>query len=98
MRTLGTSYTRTLHTEGEQHVVDSGPYRLIRHPGYTGSLLTWTGFTLTSRSMPVIALVAGLLGRAYHRRIVAEEKLLQRDLPGYTAYSHRTKKLIPLLW
>jgi protein-S-isoprenylcysteine O-methyltransferase Ste14 len=46
----------------------------------------------------VIALVAGLLGRAYRRRIVAEERLLQRDLPGYTAYSHRTKKLIPLLW
>jgi protein-S-isoprenylcysteine O-methyltransferase Ste14 len=98
MRTLGTSYTRTLRTEGEQHVIDSGPYRLIRHPGYTGSLLTWTGFALTSRSMPVIALVAGLLGRAYHRRIVAEEKLLQRDLPDYIAYSHRTKKLIPLLW
>ncbi len=98
MRTLGTSYTRTLRTENEQHVTDNGPYRLIRHPGYTGSLLTWTGFALTSRSVPVIALVAGLLGRAYHRRITAEEKLLQRDLPGYTAYSHHTKKLIPFVW
>ena len=98
MRTLGTSYTRTLRTDEEQRVVDTGPYRLVRHPGYTGSLPTWTGFALASRSWPVIALVTGLLGRAYHRRIAAEEKLLQRDLPGYTAYSHRTRKLIPFLW
>jgi protein-S-isoprenylcysteine O-methyltransferase Ste14 len=98
MRTLGTSYTRTLRTDEEQRVVDTGPYRLVRHPGYTGSLLTWTGFALASRSWPVIALVTGLLGRAYQRRVAAEEKLLQRDLPGYTAYSHHTKKLIPFLW
>jgi protein-S-isoprenylcysteine O-methyltransferase Ste14 len=70
----------------------------VRYPGYTGSLLIWTGFALTSRSVPVLALVAGLLGRAYQRRIDAEEQLLNRDLPGYAAYQERTKKLIPHLW
>lgn len=98
MRTLGTSYTRTLRTESEQRVVDTGPYRLVRHPGYTGSLLTWIGFALTSRSMPVIAVVAALLGRAYYQRIAAEETLLKRDLPDYTAYSTRTKRLVPFVW
>ncbi len=98
MRTLGASYTRTLRTQSEQRVVDTGPYRLVRHPGYAGSLLTWTGFALTSRSMPVVAVVGALLGRAYHQRIGAEEKLLQRDLPGYTAYSTRTKRLAPFVW
>ena len=98
MRTLGTSYTRTLRTESQQRVVDTGPYRLVRHPGYMGSLLTWIGFALTSRSMPVIAVVAALLGRAYYQRIAAEEKLLQRDLPDYTAYSTRTKRLVPFVW
>ena len=98
MRTLGASYTRVLRAEREQHVVDAGPYRLVRHPGYTGSLPTWTGFAMASRSAPVVALVAALLGRAYHRRIAAEEKLLRRHLPGYAAYSQHTKRLIPFIW
>jgi protein-S-isoprenylcysteine O-methyltransferase Ste14 len=98
MRTLGGSYTRTLRTGEEQAVVTAGPYRLVRHPGYTGSLLTWTGFALTSRSVPVLALVGGLLGRAYQRRIAAEEQLLSRELPGYAAYQERTKKLVPFIW
>jgi protein-S-isoprenylcysteine O-methyltransferase Ste14 len=94
----GGHYSRTLRSAAEQEVVDAGPYRLVRHPGYAGSLLTWTGFALTSRSLPVAALVAGLLGHAYQRRIGAEETLLRRDLPGYAAYSHRTKKIIPFVW
>jgi protein-S-isoprenylcysteine O-methyltransferase Ste14 len=98
MRTLGASYSRTLRTEGEQGVVTDGPYRLIRHPGYAGSLLTWIGFALTSGSLPVVAVVSGLLARAYRRRIVAEETLLQRDLPGYVTYSRRTKRLVPFVW
>lgn len=98
MRSLGGFYSRTLRTEDEQQVVDTGPYRWVRHPGYSGSLLTWTGFALTSRSLPVVALVAGLLVGAYQRRITAEEQLLLRELPGYTAYTERTKKLFPAVW
>ena len=49
MRTLGTSYTRTLRTEGEQHVVDSGPYRLIRHPGRTTVVQSYSS-TMTGPS------------------------------------------------
>jgi protein-S-isoprenylcysteine O-methyltransferase Ste14 len=98
MRTLGRSYTRTLRTEDTQDVIDSGPYALVRHPGYAGSLLIWTGFALTSRSVPVVVAVGALLGTAYQRRIAAEDELLRRELPGYAAYCERTKKLIPLVW
>jgi protein-S-isoprenylcysteine O-methyltransferase len=98
MRTLGRSYTRTLRTADQQGVVTTGPYRWIRHPGYTGSLLTWIGFAFASRSVPVLVVVSALLGRAYQRRIAAEEQLLQRELPGYTTYSRHTKKLVPLVW
>ena len=98
MRTLGTSYTRTLRTDNQQHVVDTGPYRFVRHPGYAGSLLTWAGFGLTSRSVPVVLLVAALLGRAYRQRIVTEENLLERELPGYAEYIHRTKRIVPFVW
>ena len=98
MRTLGVAYSRTLRTDDAHEVVDAGPYRVIRHPGYAGSLLTWTGFALTSRSLPVIGMVTGLLGRAYRQRIAAEEAMLGRDLPGYAVYSSRTKRLVPFVW
>ena len=98
MRTLGLAYSRTLRTDDAPEVVDAGPYHFIRHPGYAGSLLTWTGFALTSRSLPVIGMVAGLLGRAYQQRIAAEEAMLGRDVPGYAAYSRRTRRLVPFVW
>ncbi len=98
MRTLRAAFSRTLRTEAEQRVIDDGPYQFVRHPGYAGSLLTWIGFALTSGSLPVVVLVSALLGRAYHRRIAAEEQLLRRELPSYVAYSDRTKKLIPFMW
>ncbi len=98
MHTLGTFYTRTLRTADQQRVIDAGPYRLVRHPGYAGSLLTWAGFALISRSIPAILLAAALLGRAYRQRMVAEEELLQRELSGYTDYMQRTRKLVPFVW
>jgi protein-S-isoprenylcysteine O-methyltransferase Ste14 len=98
MRTLGDSYTRTLRTRERQPLVETGPYRLVRHPGYAGSLLSWTGFALTSRSIPVVAVVTAVLGRVYRQRILAEESLLRRELPGYDGYGRRTRRLIPLIW
>jgi protein-S-isoprenylcysteine O-methyltransferase Ste14 len=98
MRALRGSYSRMLRTTDDQQVIDHGPYRIIRHPGYLGSILTWTGCAVASGSVPTVAAVAGLLTVAYHKRIAAEEDLLRRDLPGYVAYTERTKKLIPFAW
>jgi protein-S-isoprenylcysteine O-methyltransferase Ste14 len=98
MRSLGSYYSRTLRVEDEQQVVDTGPYRWVRHPGYAGALLVWVGFALASRSVPAVALVAGLFSAVYRRRILAEELLLRRDLPGYVTYIERTKRLIPGVW
>ncbi len=98
MRTLAQFYSRTLRTSQDQVVVQHGPYRFVRHPGYLGSVLIWAGFALTSGSPSVVALVAGLFGPADLRRISGEDKLLGRDLTGYAEYSERTKKLIPYVW
>jgi protein-S-isoprenylcysteine O-methyltransferase Ste14 len=98
MRTLRSSYSRTLRTSAGQQVTERGPYRRIRHPGYLGSLLTWIGCSVTSGSAPAAAAVTGLLAAAYVRRITAEEALLRRELPGYGDYAGRTKRLIPLVW
>jgi protein-S-isoprenylcysteine O-methyltransferase len=98
MWTLGASYSRTLRTGVAQTLTEAGPYSLVRHPGYAGSLLTWIGFAVASRSLPVVAVVAGFLGLAYRDRIRAEEELLRRQLPGYEQYARRTWRLIPYVW
>ncbi len=98
MQTLRQSYTRTLRVSNEQEVVDRGPYRHLRHPGYLGSLFVWTGFALSSCSLPVVGAVAALIVPAYVRRIDAEETLLERELHGYAAYRTRTRKLLPAVW
>ncbi|HYM84691.1 MAG TPA: isoprenylcysteine carboxylmethyltransferase family protein [Candidatus Dormibacteraeota bacterium] len=98
MATLGAAYSRTLRTDAGQPLVSDGPYRLVRHPGYLGTLLTWFGFALTSRSAVVVGLIGLVFGRAYARRIAAEERLLRRELPGYEAYAARTKRLLPGVW
>lgn len=48
--------------------------------------------------MPVIAAVTALLGRAYRRRVDAEEELLLRELPGHTASCQHSKKIVPFIW
>ncbi len=98
MRTLGAAYSRTLRTGETQALVTDGPYRLVRHPGYLGTLLTWAGFGLTSGNLTVAALLGALLGRTYARRMAAEERLLVRELPGYAEYARRSKRLVPFVW
>jgi protein-S-isoprenylcysteine O-methyltransferase len=98
MRTLDSSYSRTLKVTNAQDVVARGPYRTIRHPGYLGSLLIWLGFSLTSGSPTVLAAVVGLLGPTYARRMEAEERLLSAELPGYVDYCDHTARLIPRVW
>jgi protein-S-isoprenylcysteine O-methyltransferase Ste14 len=44
-----------------------------------------------------VAVVTALLGRVYRQRVVAEETLLRRHLPGYRKYGRRTRRLIPFL-
>ncbi len=98
MRTLGHAYSRTLRVADGQELVEVGPYRLVRHPGYLGSILAWTGFALTSRRLLGVLGVAALLGRAYAQRIGAEEAMLSERLPAYRAYQARTRRLLPGVW
>jgi protein-S-isoprenylcysteine O-methyltransferase len=98
MQTLSDAYTRTLRVSNEQTVTDRGPYGRVRHPGYLGSLLIWLGFALSSGSAVVAGVVSASLLPAYVHRIDAEERLLERDLPGYSDYVSRTKRLVPHVW
>jgi protein-S-isoprenylcysteine O-methyltransferase len=96
MKSLGGFYTRTLTTVGDQKVVDTGPYRYIRHPGYLGSILTWLGASVALAPPVIVIVVAALLTAAYVRRIRAEEAMLATSLgSAYEAYSAKTWRLLP---
>jgi protein-S-isoprenylcysteine O-methyltransferase Ste14 len=97
IRVLGTSFTYTVATRADQRVVDTGPYRWIRHPSYTGALITILG-TLLALTNPLafLGLLPPLVGYAY--RIRVEEGALVRSLgEPYRSYMKRTKRLIPFL-
>ncbi|MGJ5820558.1 methyltransferase family protein [Paludibaculum fermentans] len=81
-----------------QVVVDAGPYRVIRHPGYTGAL----AFTLATPAAlgSWYALVPAVLTAAVLAlRTALEDRTLQAELPGYAEYAARVKdRLLPAVW
>jgi len=95
--TLGQFFTTRVQTTSEQTVVESGPYRLIRHPSYTGALLTILGVLMCSTNWISIAcFVLAIPGFAY--RIRVEERALMAGLgPPYADYMRRTKRLVPFV-
>ncbi|MFE7531093.1 methyltransferase family protein [Kitasatospora sp. NPDC057542] len=98
MRTLGRYYTRTLRTVDAQHLVRTGPYRLIRHPGYAGSLLVWIGYAAGTGGWAAALVVAALLLAAYGRRISAEERMLLDAFGSeYAEYRRVSKRLVPFV-
>ncbi len=99
MAVLGRFYTRTLRVVGDQTVVTAGPYRLIRHPGYLGSLLVWTGYCVGTGNWIALTVVAVLMSGAYGWRIRSEERLLVDSLgTAYADYQRRTARLVPYLY
>jgi protein-S-isoprenylcysteine O-methyltransferase Ste14 len=96
IRTLGRYFTRDIQVSDRQTVVDTGPYRLVRHPSYTGSLLEFLGVGLSLGNLLglLFAFVPALLSFAY--RIHVEEQVLLDELgEPYRAYLTRTKRLLP---
>ena len=78
------------------HVVcDSGPYRIVRHPGYAGNILALPGMVLALSSMWTIIPAAVALIIAVIRTVL-EDRTLQDELPGYRDYARRVRyRLLP---
>lgn len=84
--------------ERHQRVVDTGVYRMVRHPMYAGALLLLVGMPLWLGSFAG-ALVAGVPIALLVLRIGIEERFLRRELPGYDDYARRVRyRLVPFLW
>lgn len=95
---LGAYFTTTVAVAPEQTVIETGPYRLIRHPSYTGLLILFLGYglCLTNWLSLLVLMGCALIGLGY--RINVEEHVLQARLgQPYHEYMRRTKRLIPFV-
>ena len=82
-------------TRADQPVIQSGPYRWVRHPSYAGALLSVLGIVLCSTNWLSLACLL-IVASGYAYRIRVEEQALAADLgPPYRDYMRRTKRLIP---
>ena len=81
-----------------QRVISTGPYAIVRHPMYAGALIYLLGTPLALGSywglLAFVFMVPLLIWR-----LVDEERMLVRELPGYGAYRERVRhRLVPFLW
>lgn len=90
--------SRVVEVEQGQTVISSGPYAVIRHPMYLGSLLLYISSPLALGSywamIPALLIIPVIVARIWN-----EESVLARDLTGYQEYMQKTHyRLIPGIW
>jgi protein-S-isoprenylcysteine O-methyltransferase Ste14 len=87
-----------IQTDRHQRVIMEGPYRIVRHPAYAGSVIGSIMMPLMLGS--IWAVIPGILtSAAVFVRTGYEDRTLQAELPGYNEYMRKTpKKLIPGIW
>jgi protein-S-isoprenylcysteine O-methyltransferase Ste14 len=99
IRVLGKYFTRQVAIQPGQTVVENGPYHWIRHPSYSGALITMfgAGLVFTNWLSLIGIMLFGFIGYSY--RVWVEEKTLVNGLgEPYREYMKRTKRFIPFLY
>src|SRR5438093_9740593 len=95
---LGRFFSLTVRVAEDHRVVVKGPYRLVRHPSYTGVLITFIGLSLAVQSLGALLVLLGVFVVSYGYRMRVEEKALLSELgEDYANYMKRTKRLIPYI-
>ena len=90
--------TVRIQSDRGHNVIDTGPYAVVRHPGYVGGLLLLVGGALCLGSLLAL-LPAGLANALLLLRTQWEDQTLQAELRGYKAYAQKVRyKLIPGIW
>ncbi len=97
--TLRKFFSMAVRVGSKQKIVQDGPYRLIRHPAYTGSILTLLGISLAFRSVLGVPATLLIAAAVYGYRIRTEEKALEKSFGAvYRDYEQHTWRLVPHVW
>jgi protein-S-isoprenylcysteine O-methyltransferase Ste14 len=95
---LGRFFSLTVRIVEDHKVVEKGPYRLVRHPSYTGVLITFIGLGLAVQSLGALLVLLVVFSVSFGYRMRVEERTLLSELgQDYASYMKRTKRLIPFL-
>jgi protein-S-isoprenylcysteine O-methyltransferase Ste14 len=89
-RTLGRSFTPYPVPRVGAPLVESGPFRLVRHPVYGGGLLVFTGISLAHGLLGLVGTSA--LAVVWWRKSELEERVLTTRFPAYAAYRQRVRR------
>ena len=96
---LGQYFTFTVDVSADQNVVTRGPYRALRHPGYTGGLLAMIGMgVIYANWIGLAGFVLPCLVIIIWRIRIEEAALLKTTGAPYRAYAAHHKRLVPLIW
>ena len=97
--TLGRFFTVDVTIERDHELVERGPFRIVRHPSYTGVLLAFVGLGLSLGNWAALLVILIPIGAAFVHRMNVEEDALSRALgPRYAEYIKRTKRLVPFIY
>ncbi|MFN2476674.1 MAG: isoprenylcysteine carboxylmethyltransferase family protein [Chthoniobacterales bacterium] len=97
--TLGRFFTVDVQIAADHELVERGPFRLVRHPSYTGGLLAFTGFALSLGNWAAALVTVLPIFLAFVRRMNVEEHALSTALADkYASYMRRTKRLVPFVY
>ncbi len=91
---LGTAVTPLPMPRDDAGLIETGAYRLVRHPIYGGLILAAFGWAIVQASIIAVAL-AVLLAGFFRLKSAREEAWLEARFPGYAAYRRRTPRFIP---
>ena len=96
---LGEYFTFNVAIQNNQVLVERGPYRYVRHPSYSGALLSIVGFGLALGNWWSLGFSFSCLALAYVYRIPIEESALRAAFGArYLEYRKRTSRLVPFLF
>jgi protein-S-isoprenylcysteine O-methyltransferase Ste14 len=99
IHTLGRFFRGVVHVQADHEVVRDGPYRVLRHPSYTGALVAVTGLGLTFLNVASFVLYLACATAAVLYRIRVEESVLLHALgEDYRSYAEHTDRLVPHVW
>lgn len=97
--TLGRQFTTKVAIIEKHEIIDTGIYKVIRHPAYTGLLLSLLGIGLVSGNLiSLVALTVLPIASTIYRVHIEEIALSRHFGTAYQAYMNRTKRLIPGIW